>query len=256
MSVSQPAGFHQRVPDALVLIHGFLDSHVGWDPLIAQWPAQAITIVAPDLRGAGARRNAAGPYSLEQAVDDVARLILEHDLYAVALVGHSMGAQIAELVAARLPDRTAALVLVTPTPLAGNTLPDDVRDLLRNCGGDAPAQRAIREMFSRQLPANRLMRLTNPENMMGKAAVQAYYDAFTGGHASGKAPCSFAGAVLVIAANEDPVIPVTMVEQTRAARFPGAALAVIERSGHWPQMEQPETTASLLASFLRLPAEA
>jgi len=91
----------QHAPDSLVLIHGFLDSHIGWDPLVAQWPAQAITTVAPDLRGAGARRDAAGPYSLEQAVEDVVSLIVEQELQAVALVGHSMGAQIAELAAAR-----------------------------------------------------------------------------------------------------------------------------------------------------------
>src|SRR2546428_13271470 len=53
MSASQPAAPQQRMPESLMLIHGFLDSHVGWDPLIAQWQAQATSIVAPDLRGAG-----------------------------------------------------------------------------------------------------------------------------------------------------------------------------------------------------------
>lgn len=111
-------------------------------------------------------------------------------------------------------------------------------------------------MFSRQLPAQQLARLTDPATMMGKAAVQAYYDAFTRGHASGHAPCSFLSPMLVIAAKEDPVIPVAMVEQARADRFPRAAFAVVEGSGHWPQMEQPEITASVLASFLSLPVDA
>lgn len=56
-------------------------------------------------------------------------------------------------------------------------------------------------MFSRQLPAQQLARLTDPATMMGKAAVQAYYDAFTRGHASGHAPCSFLSPMLVIAAH-------------------------------------------------------
>jgi len=47
-----------------------------------------------------------------------------------------------------------------------------------------------------------------------------------------------------------------MVEQARADRFPRAAFAVVEGSGHWPQMEQPEITASVLASFLSLPVDA
>ncbi|ODV43879.1 hypothetical protein AWV79_13390 [Cupriavidus sp. UYMMa02A] len=256
MFVSQPASSPHCEPDSLLFIHGFLDSHIGWDPLIAQWPSEATTIVAPDLRGAGARRDAAGPYSLEQAAEDVARLIFERELHAVALVGHSMGAQIAELAAARLPDRTAALVLVTPTPLAGNTLPDEVRALLRNCGGDAQAQRSIREMFSRHLSAQQLARLTDPATMMGKDATQAYYDAFTGGHPTGNAPCGFLGPTLLIAANDDPVIPVAMVKQALAQRYHGAAFAVVGDSGHWPQMEQPKLTASILASFLGLPVTA
>jgi len=37
----------------------------------------------------------------------------------VVVVGHSMGAQIAELVAACRPHNTAGLVLVTPIPLKG-----------------------------------------------------------------------------------------------------------------------------------------
>lgn len=256
MSVSQPAVALQRVPDSLVLIHGFLDSHVGWETLIGQWLPKVATIVAPNLRGAGALRDAKGPYSLEQAVADVVQLIRENDLQAVALVGHSMGAQIAELVAARLPERTAALVLITPTPLAGNTLPDEVRALLRDCGGDARAQRAIRNMFSRRMPAHQLERLVDPAILMGKAAVQGYYDAFTGGHPSGNAPCTFSGPMLVIAAKEDPVIPIEMVAQARAARFPDAVFALIEDSGHWPQMEQPGQTAGVMASFLGLPARA
>lgn len=259
MSVSQPAAApaapFQRVPDSLVLIHGFLDSHAGWDPLIEQWQLKGTTIVAPDLRGAGALRDAEGPYSLEQAVADVVQLIREQELQDVALVGHSMGAQIAELVAQRLPDRTAALVLVTPTPLAGNTLPDEVRSMLRDSGGNPEAQRAIRSMFSRRLPERQLARLTDPATMMGKAAVQAYYDAFTGGHPSGNAQCTFRGPMLVIAANQDPVIPVEMVAQARAQRFPRAAFTRIEGSGHWPQMEQPAQTAGVIASFLGLAAQ-
>lgn len=252
MSVSQTTTPSQRVPNALVLIHGFLDSHIGWEPLIGQWQSTVPNIAVPNLRGAGTLRDAEGPYSLEQAVSDVTQLINDQDLQAVALVGHSMGAQIAELVAARIPDRTAALVLITPTPLAGNTLPEEVRALLRNCGGDPQAQRAIRNMFSRRLPEHQRERLLDTATLMGQAAVQGYYDAFTSGHPSGKAPCEFGGPVLLIAAKEDPVIPVEMVTQAREARFPGSELALIEDSGHWPQMEQPRHTGGVMASFLGL----
>jgi len=254
MSVSQqatrPTAYPSCPPDCLVLIHGFLDSHSGWSELIEQLQPTSSTIIAPDLRGAGKLRNAGGPYSLEQAVADVVDMI--GDFQNVALVGHSMGAQVAELVAQRIPDRTIALVLITPTPLAGNTLPDEVRSTLRNCGGDPDAQRAIRQMFSRRLTKLQLDRLVDPEMMMGGAAVQAYYDAFTGGHPSGNVPCAYDGPMLVISANDDPVIPVQMVTQEREQRFPSAAFARISDSGHWPQMEQPARTAGVIVSFLNV----
>ena len=43
----------------------------------------------------------------------------------VVVLGHSMGAQIAELMAIARADRTAALVLITPIPLKGFELTSD-----------------------------------------------------------------------------------------------------------------------------------
>src|SRR5882672_7933647 len=98
-----------REPQALVFIHGFLDSHATWGPLIEALPRHAAQSIAPDLRGAGKRQAHAGPYTLNQAVTDILELLDEQGLTNVALVGHSMGAQIAELVAWEVPERVTSL---------------------------------------------------------------------------------------------------------------------------------------------------
>ncbi|MGT2455362.1 alpha/beta fold hydrolase [Cupriavidus basilensis] len=237
--------------DAVVLIHGFLDSQAGWAQLAKVLQARtSASIVTPDLRGAGSLRNVGGPYTLEQATFDVLNLIVQRRYRRIALIGHSMGAQVAELVAQKVPKLTAALVLVTPTPLGGNALPDEVRTLLRTSGGDGTAQRGIRTAFSCNLNEDQLDMLVAPATLMEKEAVEGYYDAFSKGHASGSAPCTFHGPTLLIAAKDDPVIPVAMVESIRDQRFSGAQMIQIDGSGHWPQLERAKETGNSIAAFL------
>ncbi|ARP80062.1 hypothetical protein CAL12_03965 [Bordetella genomosp. 8] len=246
---ASPAAYPIRT---VVFIHGFLDSGASWQPLARALAPYGLACLAPDLRGAGERADQDGPYTLAQAVDDVLDVLREPVAAGgVALVGHSMGAQIAELAALRSPRSVSALVLITPTPLEGNVLPDEVRAMLRESGGDVAAQRGIRKAFSRNLPDQLLDASLDPRRMMGVAAVRGYYDAFTGGDRAGKHAGQYAGPTLILGAVEDPVIPPDMVERIRSTRHPRAELAFIEGSGHWPQLEQAASTAAHLVRFLQ-----
>lgn len=234
----------------LVFIHGFLDNRATWAPLIVALSGKQLSCVALDLRGAGERAAQPGPFSLAQAVEDVLAVLDQSPHDPVCLIGHSMGAQIAELTALRAGDRVKALVLLTPTPLQGNTLPDEVRSLLRESGGDPSTQRQIRVGFSRTLPPAELERSLDTRLLMGPQATRGYYDAFTAGTPIGDLPCRYPGPTLLLGASADPVIAPEMVRQIHATRFGSAQLAFIAGSGHWPQLEQPERTAAALWDFL------
>ncbi|OZI26344.1 hypothetical protein CAL26_03155 [Bordetella genomosp. 9] len=254
---SQPASLAAYPIRTVIFIHGFLDSGASWQPLVHALAPYGLACLAPDLRGAGDRADQDGPYTLAQAVDDVLDRLREPAAAGgVALVGHSMGAQIAELAAMRAPASVSALALITPTPLEGNALPDEVRAMLRESGGDVAAQRGIRKAFSRNLPDALVDASLDPRRMMGAAAVRGYYDAFTGGDRAGERPGQYPGPTLILGAVEDPVIPSAMVERIRSTRHPRAELAFIDGSGHWPQLEQPASTAAHLARFLQLGAAA
>jgi pimeloyl-ACP methyl ester carboxylesterase len=253
---SETANREARAPgdgfDAVIFVHGFLDSQMVWKPLIealsnagVEAPASAV-----DLRGAGERREEDDNCTLAQAVLEVERLFDEMHLSRVALVGHSMGTQIAELVASERPQQVAALVLVTPTPLAGNVLPDDVRALLRESGADPAAQRAIRVSFSKNLTDDQLDELVEPNMLMGKQAVRQYYDAFSIGDPRGEVPCTYHGPTLVIGAQDDPVIPPEQISAIHRERFSDADLRMIAHSGHWPHLEQPLEMAKIIAAHL------
>lgn len=75
------------------------------------------------------------------------------------VAGQNLGTQVAELVASQRPDHVRGLVLLTPVPLAGTQLPDEVVAPFRACGGDRAAQRRARAELPPHLSDKQLDRL-------------------------------------------------------------------------------------------------
>lgn len=106
----------------VVLLHGLTGSHVSWQLVADELPGYRL--LAPDLRGRGRSNDLPGPFGLAAHADDVAAVIESHANQPVLVVGHSMGAFIAVVLAERHPSSVAGLVLVdgglpfAPTELA------------------------------------------------------------------------------------------------------------------------------------------
>ncbi|MFP3558701.1 alpha/beta fold hydrolase [Paraburkholderia sp. SIMBA_049] len=98
---------------ALVFIHVFLDGADAWSDLALRLGDGAAGALRVDLPGMGARAGEPSPYSLDRFAADVTTQVRALSR-PVVLVGHSMGAQIAELVAQRLDEQVRGVVLLTP----------------------------------------------------------------------------------------------------------------------------------------------
>jgi pimeloyl-ACP methyl ester carboxylesterase len=234
----------------IIFVHGFLDSASAWDALIATMEMADTRSIAISLRGTGASRQVAGPRTLAQATADVAAIVARCAPASVVLVGHSMGAQIAELVAVRCATQVAALVLMTPVPLGGSVVPPDVTATLRNSAGNVETHRYVRQAFSKTLTPAALEALVADGLTQGTETVQGYFDAWSIGHPAGNAASAWPGPALLIGAVDDPFVPPDAVRQIHDARFPAAQLEFIADAGHWPQAEQPRATAAVLNRFL------
>jgi pimeloyl-ACP methyl ester carboxylesterase len=113
-------------PRPLVLAaHGITANALSWQPVaaeLARRPAAGpVRFLAPDLRGRAGSRDVQEPWGLGAHVDDLLAVADAFGAERVVLLGHSMGAFIAALAAARHPDRVRAAVLVDgglafPTP--------------------------------------------------------------------------------------------------------------------------------------------
>ena len=93
-----------------LLIHGVTSSHLAWPFVVGQLPG--VRLIAPDLRGRGASSTLTGPPGMAAHADDLAAVLDAFELSATTVVGHSMGAFVAVVLAHRHPDRVTDLVLV------------------------------------------------------------------------------------------------------------------------------------------------
>lgn len=112
-------------PTAL-LVHGVTASHLSW-PLVAD-RLPGVRLVAPDLRGRG-RSEAEGQAGMAAHADDLVRVLDALAVDAPLVVGHSMGAFVAVVLAHRHPDRVERLVLVDgglPLDVPAGLTPDEV----------------------------------------------------------------------------------------------------------------------------------
>jgi lipase len=108
-------------------IHGVTASSLALAP-VARHLAPRATLLAPDLRGRGGSAGLPGPYGMRAHAADVARVIEAAGVGPVVVVGESMGAFVAVVLAAERPDLVERLVLVDgglPLPLPDGVEPDE-----------------------------------------------------------------------------------------------------------------------------------
>lgn len=100
-------------PSALVL-HGIMGHAREWDVLIDAL-APHHRVVSLDQRGHG-RSQWAPEYTATALADDIAGVIEALDLAPVHVIGHSMGAMAAQVLAARRPELVGRLVVIDIAP--------------------------------------------------------------------------------------------------------------------------------------------
>jgi pimeloyl-ACP methyl ester carboxylesterase len=189
----------------------------------------------------------------------VAAFCAAHDLQEIALVGHSMGGNIAVELALAAPDLVRQLVLVNPA-LQGPRMPAYTRSyLLRDHGWMALRATIILArgvgLFGDSIPhahggglvrpiVRRLgyMRQHDPE------LLHRLLGALLQNDLTPRLP-QITQPTLVIAGQFDPLVPASMTR--RAARdIPHARFSLMPRAAHNPMDEQPAIFEELLLEFL------
>ncbi len=233
-------------PDVL-LVHGWMMAGAVFDRIV---PALAASwrVTVPDLRGTGDSSRPATGHSLPDHVSDLAAWLREAGLQRPAVVGHSMGGAIAQLLAARHPELVASLVLLNPVPLGGLPLPPEVMARFASAATDRTTQGEILDMATLQLaPADREWLLDIAATVSPPAMVEGLRAWTSGGHGS---EASAIRCPTRVVATSDPFLPPDLLEREVVRAIPGATLHLLEGPGHYPQVEAPRRTADLVGELL------
>ena len=233
----------------LLLIHGFLDDESVWDGLIESLGGEVDT-VSYDLPGFGSRSHAVAE-ALGATLDSLANEaggFVEEIEGPVIVVGQSLGTQVAELVASRHPEKVHGLVLITPVPLGGTRLPDQVVAPFGALGGDRVAGRNVRAQLSPHMSEELLDRLADIGVPVSADVTAHYADMWNTGIPTAPATSTFGGPVLIIRGGADGFVDQKLVA-TIAPRFPQAEVKVIDKGGHWVHAECPGAVAAMILDF-------
>ncbi|MCA9695363.1 MAG: alpha/beta fold hydrolase [Myxococcales bacterium] len=263
MRVALPGDHHLHVrvhgeggPDVL-LVHGWVVSGDVWHGVIERWPARgAGRLLAVDLRGAGWSGKPDAGYTIDDHAADLIGVIDALGLSRVVLVGHSMGGVIAQRVAVERPDALARLVLVCPVPASGQTIDAETFAFLHaQCGHhDGIAQLITPTIVGEVEPSVRDRLLVSAAATVD-AALHEALDSFPNARFHERL-AALTMPTMVIGGEQDPVVPLALVQAEVAGRIAGAALTVLPECGHYPMLELPAQLTALLREQVAAAIEA
>lgn len=231
----------------VLFVHGWMMNGHVYDDLLGLLHTDDLNCVIPDQRGAGDSDKPAGGYTLDRYAQDLRGLIDSISSDPWIVVGHSMGGQIAQLLAATAPERVCGLILVNTVPASGIPLPDEVQQLFRGATRREP-QATILGMACKELTDEGTERLLSYGATVADACISESFDAWmTGGFAERLG--SIEAKALVIA-TDDPFLPPDFLRAAVVGLIPKARLATIPGPGHYPLVEAPAAVALAVEAYL------
>jgi pimeloyl-ACP methyl ester carboxylesterase/2-polyprenyl-6-methoxyphenol hydroxylase-like FAD-dependent oxidoreductase len=247
--------------EAVVFLHGNPGSSADWAHLLAatgrRWRA-----VAWDAPGFG---HATSQVEVLQSVAAHARFVSRAldalGIERAHLVAHDFGGPWGLTWAAADPDRFASAVLLGTGALPGYRWHALARlwrtphagELLMAMTTRVGFRLLLRRGNPRGLPRPFVDRMYDDFDRATRQAVLELYrsvpDVARDGERLARALRPLDRPALVLWGRRDPYIPATHAERQRAA-FPRAEIRVLERSGHWPFIDDPATVTAALTGFL------
>ncbi|WP_328302637.1 alpha/beta hydrolase [Streptomyces sp. NBC_00435] len=242
----------------VILIHGHPFNHTMWAPQTAELIAAGYRVITPDLRGYGRSPVLPGKTLLADFADDLAALLDRLGVEQAVVGGVSMGGQIAMEMRLRHPGRVRALVLCdTSSPpetpegkafrraLAERLLAEGMKPYTDEVIDKMLAPYNVTGMPRTAAKVTAMMYATDPEGaaaaLRGRAERPDYAPVLAA--LPPEVPC------LIVVGRDDVYTPVAEAESLHAL-VPHSVLAVVERAGHLPGVEQPEAFNEALLGFL------
>ncbi len=202
-----------------------------------------------DFRGCGLSDRPAEGHDLEGYASDL-RVALGSIEAPVTLVAHSMGAKLAQYVAAERPQNLERLILVAPGTARAARFPQKHRALtLAAYGSRERIERFQRAAMARDVPPRSMLRIVDDALVAQLQHWIGWYDRGRGIEFVERL-AEIAVPALVIAGAKDPLALADRVKRDVATAIHGALFVLLRDAGHNLPIETPDDIASAIDRFL------
>lgn len=233
----------------MVFLHGFYDSKEVWDPVLRNLTVTGYVKVMLDLPGMGDLNDWDGLFELRMQAGEVTKILKALNKPAI-LIGQSFGTQVAELVAEEVPELVKGLVLVTPIPLAGLPVPEEVGEALIGIAGNEEVIRQWRGQFT-GISDERLEELVKIALKVKPESAKAIFNMWRNGDPAGTSEKGPSVPTLFIVGELDDFASPNTVKSYIAPRFSNSTVEVFNEVGHWAHVERPVEVADFIDQFAK-----
>ncbi|HEX6312521.1 MAG TPA: alpha/beta hydrolase [Acidimicrobiia bacterium] len=236
---------------AVVPIHGWPDSWRSFEPVLDALSPD-IGVLAVSLRGFGGSDAPPSGYEPTDFAHDVAEAIEQVGVTSAVVVGHSLGALVAQRLAIDRPDLVAGVVMIGGFARLPDAVADEVWSAVVELT-DPIDEEFVREFQSSTLaapvPAAFFEQLVAESRRISASVWRAAWAGVMGADHRDQL-AGIAAPTLLIWGDRDGLVPRSE-QDLLASAIPDARLVVYEGSGHSPNWEQPERVASDIEAFAR-----
>ncbi|HEU0221505.1 MAG TPA: alpha/beta fold hydrolase [Paracoccaceae bacterium] len=232
----------------VLLIHGLGGTSNTWQPLLP-W-LRGFRLIRPDLPGAGRSPDPQAPLTVALLCETLLAALPHLGIEQAHVVGHSLGALLAQHLAAAAPARVLSLALFGPILTPGDAARERLRAraaMARREGMAAVADQLASALHADAHPAaHAFVRESHmrqdPEGFARSCEALAAAEAAD--HRLIACP------TLIVTGEDDAIAPPSAAYQL-ADRIAGARVATLARCGHWTPVEKPKECGERLADHLR-----
>jgi 3-oxoadipate enol-lactonase len=234
---------------ALVFLHYWGGSARMWQRVIDLLDRQ-VHWIAFDQRGWGDSVATDGRYDLAAMADDVESVVRSIGLRRYALVGHSMGGKVAQIVATRRPQGLLGLVLVAPAPPTPMPVPEAERaTMLTSYGSRDGVLQAISVLAATPLTDDLRVQVIEDTLRDAPEAKRAWTDRgmiedVSGGIDAVTIPVS------ILVGSRNQVEHESALREVFCGFLPQATVRVLEGIGHLSPLEAPGDLADACSKLL------
>lgn len=246
----------------LVFVHAFGCDRTDWDNQVAAF-APRHDCVAVALGGHGGTPARTEHSQVESHGADVAELITHLNLTRSVVIGNSLGCRVALEVAARVPERTKALILIDGSRLGerGKASNAALGNGTSAAGYKVAAKQMFAQMFGPDFDKARIAAMT-ARAMQVEPELGAALLADVGRHDAEHMDALLAAVRMPLLAIQSTMITPQGVRLSLTKgqtspyldmlreKVPGVEIEIIAGIGHYPQLERPAETNAMAKAFI------